>query len=150
MLFKTADIGIQYASLHPALRRALAETESVIIGWGLAPITITDAVRTKTENTAIYTAVNIGKGMHPRDAALKAQAQWSWHVCSCGADFRSSGKHYTDEEWKRILAWLKNHFGDSMWEALLHDVGLGFHGHLAFRDWDWRRKWETQTKGGTV
>jgi hypothetical protein len=128
VLFKTPLIGTQYASLHPALKRALTELDSVVTGWGLPQITLTEALRTRAENTGIYTAQYLAQD----------------HLCMTAADYRSSGLPYSATDWDRVQKWLKSKYQKPMWEVLVHDIGIGLHGHLAICDFNWRRKFEQQ------
>lgn len=144
MLFKTTSIGAQYASLHPALRRALTELDGIVAGWGLPEITLTEAMRTRADNTAIYTAQYLSDGMSREDAEKKAAHRFSYHLCLCAADYRSSGLPYSAEQWDKIQKRLKAKYQKPLYEVLVHDVGIGLHGHLAICDFSWRKKFEQQ------
>ncbi len=142
MLFKTTAIASQFRDLHPDLRALLHVLDAQLEFWKLSPLTVTDAIRTTEEQERIYAPSFAAKGFSEDEARRMARRKFSWHLVGTGADFRSSGQPYSDEEQDQISEWLHAKCPGAMWELLLHDIGHGKHFHVAKRDWVWRQKWE--------
>lgn len=147
MLFKTTAISTQFRDLHPDLRGLLHVLDAQLEVWKLPPFTVTEALRTKEGQEHIYWAQFSSKGFSEEEARRMARRKFSWHMCGCAADFRSSGQPYSDDERDQISEWLKDKCGGSAWELLEHDIGHGRHFHVAKRDFSWRHKWE---RGGAA
>ncbi len=92
----------------------------------------------------------MNEGLSETNARHKAETHFSWHLPMCAADFRSSGERYSPPDVARILFWMKSRYQSPMWEVLSHDAGTGLHFHLGHRDFEWRRKWEHQTRPGVA
>lgn len=155
MLFKTPRLKEEFGRLHPELQTLVHDLDEWLFESGMERLTVTDAIRTLDEQQAIYTPHYLAKRLEPGAAKRMARAKPSWHLYSCGIDFRHSVNPYKPEERARIWEWLKNrttpdpYEKDALtWELLDHDVGLGKHFHLAVRDWVWRRKWEQENPRG--
>lgn len=142
MLFKTTAIASQFRNLHPDLRAVLHVLDAQLEFWKLPPLTVTDAIRTQEEQERIYTPHYLAKGFPEDEARRMARRKFSWHLAGTGADFRSSGQPYSDEEVDQISEWLHVKCSGPEWELLFHDVGHGKHFHVARRCFLWRRKWE--------
>ncbi len=133
MLFKTALIGTQYAALHPELRRVLGELAAQNKEWDLPQLVLTEAFRTPEEQEDIYW--RMFSSLPPAEARMKARRKFSWHLCGCAVDVRTGDA-------LRALAWLQGKYPGPEFELLVHDVGLGKHLHVAYRDFGWRKKYE--------
>ncbi len=133
MLFKTALIGTQYASLHPELRRILGELEKQLEEWDLPKPVLTEAFRSVLEQEEIYWRSFVG--VPEAEARMKARRKFSWHLCGCAADLRVGDAH-------RALAWLQGKYPGPELERVVHDVGYGMHLHIGYRDFGWRKKYE--------
>lgn len=150
MLFKTPAMEAQHAKAHPELREAMAEADATIIGWGLPPLMVTEVERTPGENFAIYFRKGLDEGLTEAHAKWRAERQFSYHLCLCAEDFRSSGRPWTPGERDRIFAMLRARCPKGQWGLLLHDAGTGLHFHLEAKDFLWRRNWEQRHRGGGV
>jgi hypothetical protein len=142
MLFKSPEIGLQWAHAHPETRTAVTFIDSQIKAWGLPQITLTDVVRTPDEQERIYLPTFLARGFSETEARQEARAKFSWHLCECAVDFRSSGAPYSEPDSKRIWDFMSESFKSPMWELLFHDVGLGKHFHVGYRDYGARRNYE--------
>ena len=146
MLFKTPRIASEYPLLHGDLREKLVQLSGQLAAWGLPEFTITDAIRTREEQAAIYLPHYRAKGFSETEALQLGRNKPSWHLPGFAADFRGSTRHYTREENARIRSWLEEHCPRKEWEVLLHNLGTGMHWHLGRRDFVGLRAWEQKEK----
>lgn len=137
MLFKAPRLATEYPTLHPELRRVLAELEKQLAAWGLPSLTITEALRTPDDQERLYWKRELKPGVTEEHARALARARPSWHLHHCAADFRNSV--YGPRDRRRIHYWLTQRCPSDEWEVLMHDIGRGDHFHVARKDESWRK-----------
>lgn len=137
MLFKSPKLSTEYGSLHPALRKVLAELDAQLAAWELPGLTITEALRTRDGQEALYWKRLRTPAMTEDKARRLARERFSWHLIGAAADFRNS--MYSPAERRQIARWLRTRCPAPAWEVLEHDVGRGDHFHLGIRDFVWRK-----------
>ncbi len=141
MLFKSPEVGLQWATCNPKTRAAVTFVDAQIQSWGLPQITITELSRTHQQNIEIYTKAFLKEGHAPDEALALAEAKVSYHLIDCAADFRSSGAPYSSKDNDRIHGWMKERFPSEDFEVLFHDLGSGLHHHLAAKQRDLLAAW---------
>lgn len=75
---------------------------------------------------------------------------YSWHYCDAAADLRD--KHYTTEQYAKVVFWLAANCPTGPWELITDLHGTGKHLHVGARDFRWRAAWEkrNQPKPGVI
>jgi hypothetical protein len=146
VLFKDPPISPELFRVHPELRRVLFELDAKIDGWGFPPLTVTHLARTVAQQEEFYWRTF--SGLPEAAAREKARRKFSWHLCLCAADLRH--RDYSPEQAAQITAWVQERCASPLWELLVEETtGTGPHFHLGRRDYEWRRKYEQQTKVST-
>lgn len=116
-----------WSLLHPKVQEFVIDfaEESTQRKWPLPMFT--DSTRTPARQRIIY------PDRHP--------LPFSWHltVPCCGLDART--RHYAPTERQDLVAWVDARCPKPTWEVLVHDVGLGKHLHVAYRDLALKAAW---------
>lgn len=143
MLFKHYWLSQQFSLVHPKVREIAEELDRFLQTQGLQDMVITHVYRTAEEQEKFYWE-SVQKTLHCTEEIAKetARKKFSWHRVYCAIDIRNST--YDKATREKILKFLKTGRADSSWEILMHDVGRGDHFHVGYRDFGWRRKYESQ------
>lgn len=123
--FKESHLQQELAEAEPELRLVVQDLGDWIDDSGLAPLVLTDVMRTPS----FYGAPT-----------------FSYHFVGCAFDARSH--HYTKEEKRRILRFLKERCPFPEWDCLLEPT-LGAraeHFHVEWNNFLKRREWEQKER----
>lgn len=104
--------------LHPEVREVLEDLDLWCEAAHTPQVVVTSVVRSEFDNDAAHGVAR------------------SWHLVAAAVDLRS--RHYTPEQKKSVLWWLRSRCPQVGWEAFEHDAGGGLHIHLARKDVAWR------------
>jgi|GEM_PF-5620059 len=165
MQFAKPALELEFSGLHPETKQLVLDLDAWGLTAGLPEVVVTCVLRTKDEQEKIYspfarnalrkqmedltlnstetTALLAVRehmtkdGISERAAVARwARSRFSWHLVACAVDLRN--RHYTAEQRKQVMAWLRTNRGQPQWEILEHDVGRGDHIHIGRRDPSWR------------
>lgn len=162
MKFKIPTMADDFLRVHPDVQDLARLFESWSRDQGLPEPVVTDVIRTKSQQRAIYVPYaqeliadfEGGVPMQDNDRALAIKlmdlnddgiAQWaeqrfSWHLVGCAVDLRS--RDYTAPQLAAVLGWFRRMALPPTFEFLEHDVGRGDHMHLGRRDFAWRNSFK--------
>jgi hypothetical protein len=129
----------EWPLLHPDVQEVVIALDSWTRAKGWPEVVVTDVLRTRAEQEALYwKSIMAAKKCTEFEARKSARSRFSWHMCFCAADLRDS--HYTSAQLDEVVRWLRAHREPPMWEILDHTVGAGRHLHVARRGFDWRTR----------
>ena len=139
MKFKTDRLSTELALVHPEVSRLMDDLDVWCASQGIHEPIITHAIRTIGEQEAIYTPLYIKTGFDEDSSRMRARGKFSWHLCRCAVDFRSS--HYSNNDIRAVYGFIKQRIlgRTTLFEFMQHDVGQGDHFHLGFRDYEWKK-----------
>lgn len=140
MIFKAANLAVQYARAHPELKQLLTGLEALCKESGFPEPVITHVLRTRDQQEDIYWRIifSQAKGeLTEAGARNQARHRFTWHFVFCAVDLRDY--IYTKEQLAVILAWLRERTKEPRYEFLYHDVGRGKHLHVGIRDNEWAK-----------
>ncbi len=139
MIYKSAELAVQYARIQPELKQLLFGLETFCKEQDFPEPVVTHVLRKRDQQEDIYWKLVKAQQPHLGEAEARnlARHRFTWHFVYCAVDLRDY--IYSKEQLVVILGWLRDRTKEPKYEFLYHDVGRGKHLHVGIRDNEWAK-----------